>query len=134
MVSRTKNITNDQHGLQLSQQAAKYLTEYLQRQPTPSALCLAVKKAGCSGYMFDVTSVCLADLAGEAVFNVQGVLIYVPADSLVYTHKLTLDYEKSVLNEFKLVFSSPFMSSSCGCGDSYQFNFSQQQHDEESLG
>jgi iron-sulfur cluster assembly protein len=90
---------------------------YLQAAPAALGLRFGVKKTGCSGWGY------FADMAkdtqpGDTVFEVDGVRIYVDADSLDIVDGTEIDFVKQGLNE-QFVFRNPNVAGECGCGESF---------------
>jgi iron-sulfur cluster assembly protein len=90
---------------------------YLASAPAALGLRFGVKKTGCSGWGY------VADLAKEqrpddTVFDVQGVRIYVDAESLSLVDGTEIDFLKQGLNE-QFVFRNPNVTAECGCGESF---------------
>ena len=90
---------------------------YLASAPAAIGLRFGVKKTGCSGWGY------VADLAKEqrpddTVFDVQGVRIFVDAESLSLVDGTEIDFLKQGLNE-QFVFRNPNVAGECGCGESF---------------
>ena len=90
---------------------------YLASAPAALGLRFGVKKTGCSGWGY------VADLAKEqrpddTVFDVQGVRIFVDAESLSLVDGTEIDFLKQGLNE-QFVFRNPNVTAECGCGESF---------------
>ena len=90
---------------------------YLASAPAAIGLRFGVKKTGCSGWGY------VADLAKEqrpddTVFDVQGVRIFVDAESLSLVDGTEIDFLKQGLNE-QFVFRNPNVTAECGCGESF---------------
>ena len=101
----------------LSPSALDRVRGYLQAAPDALGLRFGVKKTGCSGWGY------LADMAkderpGDAVFEQEGVRIYVDAESLALLDGTQIDFVKQGLNE-QFVFRNPNVTAECGCGESF---------------
>lgn len=101
----------------LAPAALERIRGYLAAAPTALGLRFGVKKTGCSGWGY------IADLAkeqrdGDTVFEVQGVRIYVDAESLALVDGTQIDFLKQGLNE-QFVFRNPNATAECGCGESF---------------
>ena len=88
-------------------------------EQTPSALGLrfGVTRTGCSGWGH-VADLARARRDGDAVFEQDGVRIFVDADSLALVDGTTIDFIKQGLNE-QFVFRNPNVAGECGCGESF---------------
>ena len=101
----------------LAPAALERIRGYLTAAPGTLGLRFGVKKTGCSGWGY------VADLAKEqrpddTVFDVQGVRIYVDAESLSLVDGTEIDFLKQGLNE-QFVFRNPNVTAECGCGESF---------------
>ena len=101
----------------LAPAAVERIRGYLAAAPAALGLRFGVKKTGCSGWGY------IADLAkeereGDTVFEVQGVRIYVDAESLALVDGTEIDFLKQGLNE-QFVFRNPNATAECGCGESF---------------
>ncbi|KAF1702337.1 HesB/IscA family protein [Pseudoxanthomonas kaohsiungensis] len=90
---------------------------FLQRDPTALGLRFGVERTGCSGWGH------VADLArdrreGDAVFEQDGVRIFVDAQSLPLVDGTRIDFTRQGLSE-TFVFDNPNASAECGCGESF---------------
>ena len=100
----------------LTERAAEHVRSFTNAQDM-TALRLAVKPTGCSGYMYVVEA---ADGMKESdqAFESQGVKIIVDAESLKCLTGTTVDFGRHGLNEtFK--FENPNVKETCGCGESF---------------
>ena len=101
----------------LAPAALERIRGYLAAAPGALGLRFGVKKTGCSGWGY------IADLAKEThaddtVFEVQGVRIYVDAESLSLVDGTEIDFLKQGVNE-QFVFRTPNVTAECGCGESF---------------
>jgi len=80
-------------------------------------LRIAVQGGGCSGlqYALDFADVARA---GDSVYEVEGVTLYIDLASLTYLKGTTIDYVAG-LNGQGFKFSNPNAKRSCGCGSSF---------------
>lgn len=103
--------------VQLTQNAADRVMQFLTKRGKGIGLRLGVKTTGCSGLAYKlefVDSVALGDLEFESC----NVRIFVDPKSLQYLDGTTLDYTKEGLQEgFKFV--NPNVKAECGCGESF---------------
>ena len=103
----------------LSDKAASKVKEILTSENREtSALRLAVKGGGCSGFTYTLN---FDDNTGETdqVFEDKGVKIVVDAKSFVFLSGTQLDYTDG-LSGAGFTFSNPNATRSCGCGSSFQ--------------
>lgn len=97
--------------------AAERVRRFLEESPGALGLRFGVSKTGCSGWQH------LADLArdereGDAVFEHEGVRIYVDSKSLPVVDGTQIDLVRQRLGE-QFVFRNPNASAECGCGESF---------------
>ena len=90
---------------------------YLAAAPGALGLRFGVKKTGCSGWGY-VADLAKEQRADDTVFDVQGVRIYVDAESLSLVDGTEIDFLKQGLNE-QFLFRNPNVAGECGCGSSF---------------
>jgi iron-sulfur cluster assembly accessory protein len=80
-------------------------------------LRIAVHGGGCSGlqYALDFSDV---KRAGDSVFNIDGLNVYIDMASLKYLRGTTIDYVTG-LNGTGFKFENPNATRTCGCGHSF---------------
>ena len=101
----------------LAPAAIERIRGYLAEDPQALGLRFGVRRTGCSGWGYR------AELAreqgdGDAVFEQDGIRIYVDADSLGLVDGTRIDFLKAGLNEH-FVFENPNVAAECGCGESF---------------
>ena len=100
----------------LTERAAEHVRSFTNEQ-NATALRLAVKPTGCSGYMY-VVEVSEEIKESDQTFESQGIKIIVDAESLKCLAGTTVDFGRHGLNEtFK--FENPNVRETCGCGESF---------------
>ncbi|MFW2176436.1 MULTISPECIES: iron-sulfur cluster assembly protein IscA [unclassified Moraxella] len=103
--------------IELTPQAAKHVSDFLQNRGHGEGIRVGVRTAGCSGLAYVLEFVDQADPNDQA-FDSQGVKIFVDPKSLVYLNGLQMDYVTEGLNSgFK--FTNPNQKGECGCGESF---------------
>jgi iron-sulfur cluster assembly protein len=103
--------------IQLTASAAQRIGKQIAQRGKGVGLRVGVKKSGCSGYAYTLD---YADelKPGEQVFEQHGARVIVDPEHLPMLAGLTLDFQKSGLNEaFK--FLNPNVKGQCGCGESF---------------
>ncbi len=83
-----------------------------------SALRLAIKKSGCSGYMYVVEYVDTPSCADTEFQIADDISVYVDAASLALVQGTEIDYVTEGLNSF-IKFNNPNAQAECGCGESF---------------
>lgn len=81
------------------------------------ALRLGVKGGGCSGMSY-VLAFDEKPRTGDAIYQIEGITVYVDPKSLFYLSGTTLDFSEG-LNGRGFVFNNPNASRTCGCGSSF---------------
>jgi iron-sulfur cluster assembly protein len=102
----------------LTENAAKHISSMLQKRGSGIGLRLGTRKAGCSGFAYQVE---YADAVGDndTVFESHGVKVLVDRDSLAQLDGIEVDYLKNnALNE-GFEFRNPNVKDTCGCGESF---------------
>ena len=95
--------------------------EHTRRQLTKvggSALRLAIKKSGGSGYMYVVEYVDTPTMDDTEFQISDDVSVYVDRESLPLVQGTEIDYVTEGLNSF-IKFNNPNAQAECGCGESF---------------
>jgi iron-sulfur cluster assembly protein len=88
-----------------------------QQQPQPKGLRLSVVGGGCSGFQYSMAFE-NNQLPLDKVFNYDGLQVYVDQASLLYLDNCRVDYVETMEGAgFK--FDNPNVTSTCGCGSSF---------------
>ena len=87
------------------------------KMPSESALRVGVKGGGCAGYSY-VFEFNGKRRLSDKVFQKDGVTVLVDPKSFPLLDGMTLDFEKTLMNQ-AFVFKNPNAKSSCGCGVSF---------------
>jgi iron-sulfur cluster assembly protein len=101
----------------LSEAAARHVANFLQKRGKGLGLRLGVRTSGCSGMAYKLEFVD-ESLADDAVFESNGIKVFVDPQSLPYLDGMELDFVREGLNEgFR--FNNPNAKDQCGCGESF---------------
>ena len=101
----------------ITENAANYIKNFLEKRGKGIGVRLGVKTSGCSGLAYTVEFADTVD-PDDLVFEEHGVKVFVDPKSHVYLDGTELDYAKEGLQEgFK--FQNPNVKESCGCGESF---------------
>jgi iron-sulfur cluster assembly protein len=103
--------------ISLSESAAARVRDRLASRGHGIGLRVGVKPAGCSGFRYVVDYADEA-LAGELVFESQGVKLFVDGESLPTIDGTRIDFVRQGLNE-SFRFENPNVRGECGCGESF---------------
>lgn len=101
----------------LTQRAAERVRRYLDEQPDRLGLRFGVRRTGCSGWAY-VADLADAERPGDKVFEVDGIHIYVDADSLPLVKGTEIDFVKQGMGS-QFLFRNPNVAAECGCGESF---------------
>lgn len=111
--------------VKISQRAAQKLNDIKKQDGNPNqVLRIAVESGGCHGYQYilglkDESSI---DPTEDSIFERDGAAFVVDATSLEILRDSTIDYTTELIgSQFKVV-NSPYATSSCGCGSSFDFD------------
>ncbi len=83
-----------------------------------SALRLGVKRAGCSGYAYDMFFDSVIDET-DFVSTVDGVSVVVDAESIAMVDGATIDFKDNGLDGAGFAIENPNATGGCGCGKSF---------------
>ena len=104
--------------ISLTEKAAKHINRNLEKRGKGIGLRLGVRTTGCSGLAYELEYVDQVS-ADDAVFESQGIKVFVDPKSLPYIDGTELDFAREGLNEgFK--FQNPNVKDECGCGESFR--------------
>jgi iron-sulfur cluster assembly protein len=104
----------------LTERAAERVQKALAKRGKGIGIRLGVRTTGCSGLAYMLEYVDTApDATDGAVYESNGVKIYVDGKSSAYLNGLTVDYVRSGLNE-GFEFTNPNERDRCGCGESFR--------------
>ena len=101
----------------LTPAALARVQRYLAETPDAIGLRFGVTRTGCSGWQH-TADLAKDERAGDAVFEQDGVRIYVDALSLPQVDGTMIDLVKQRLGE-QFLFRNPNASAECGCGESF---------------
>lgn len=101
----------------LTPAAAARVAQFVSRQPGALGLRFGVKRTGCSGWGH-FTELATERQADDAVFEQDGVQVYVDAASLPLVDGTRIDFTRQGLGEV-FVFDNPNAKAECGCGESF---------------
>lgn len=101
----------------LSESAAQRIQHTLDKQPEALGLLLGIRKAGCTGWVYDLAYA--ESIADDAtIYEDKAVKVIVTAEALPYVDGTHIDYVSEGLNQsFK--FANPNVTDECGCGESF---------------
>lgn len=97
--------------------ALERVQRFVQQTPGTLGLRFGVTRTGCSGWGH-VTDLARDQREGDAVFEQDGVRIYVDAESLPLVDGTCIDFGKHGLSE-TFTFQNPNATAECGCGESF---------------
>jgi len=103
--------------ISLTPTAAKHVAAQLQQRQGGLGIRLGVKTTGCSGLAY-VLEFVDSQAQNDAMFESQGVTVFVDQKSLAFLDGTVMDYVKNGLNE-GFEFSNPNTKGECGCGESF---------------
>ena len=101
----------------LTAAAAERVRQFLRDTPGGTGLRFGVRKSGCSGWAY-VVDIATGGDEGDTVFEQDGVVVRVDAQSLAQVDGTEIDFVRTGLNQ-QFVFRNPRMAAECGCGESF---------------
>lgn len=112
--------------MDISDRAITKLNNIAQEENNPGvALRISVESGGCHGFQYNLN---LSDVNTktdeDCVFEKGGAKVIIDDSSLGILRESTVDYTTELIGSMFKVVDSPYMASSCGCGSSFDFDFS----------
>ncbi len=104
--------------IRFDDQAQQYLTKQLKNQPESIGVYIALEKAGCAGYMYQIRTVSQTP-EDTKEYSIGGIRVFIPPSSIARLQGSILSYKKQGI-DFKAVFDNPNVTLACGCGDSVE--------------
>ena len=102
----------------LTDAAKEKIRSLLFKRQTPDHyLRIGVQSGGCSGFMYNYEFIEVPDKKAK-IFQFDDVKICIPINSYLFLNGMEIDYEENLLKS-GLVFNSPKVKRSCGCGESF---------------
>ncbi|MEO8161554.1 MAG: iron-sulfur cluster assembly accessory protein [Arenimonas sp.] len=101
----------------LTPSAVARVRQYLAETPGGIGLRFGVRRSGCSGWAY-VIDIATAAVEGEQLFEQDGVVVRVDAESLPQVDGTQIDFVRTGLNQ-QFAFHNPRMAAECGCGESF---------------
>ena len=110
--------TFDPQVVQMTPRAAEHARRQILRNHS-AGIRLGVRKAGCSGYMYDVELVQEPAADDERFTIADDVVVFVARDAVPIVAGTEIDYVTEGLNS-SLKFRNPNATGECGCGESFK--------------
>jgi iron-sulfur cluster assembly accessory protein len=105
--------------VRLTDRAAAMVRETIERENlTGSGLRVAVVGGGCSGFQYSL-DIDKEERAGDSIFDVNGVRVFVDPMSSMYLMGVEIDYVEGQFGQSGFSFKNPNAKSTCGCGSSF---------------
>lgn len=103
--------------VQLTENAAKRITQQLRQRGSGVGLRVGVRKSGCSGYSYTLD---YADAVREddVVFEAHGAKVVIARPELALLDGVTVDFRREGISEV-FRFDNPNAQGTCGCGESF---------------
>ncbi len=102
----------------LTASAIKHMASEIAKRNDATAVRIAVKPSGCSGYMYEMELVSAPQADDLEIKADPNLTVYLDKDSLDVLRGTELDYVTQGLNSV-LQFRNPNATSECGCGESF---------------
>ncbi len=105
--------------VELTEGAVTKIQEIMgQQDPKPEGLRISVVGGGCSGFQYSMAFES-NQLPLDKTYNCEGVKVFVDQASMLYLDNCRVDYVES-LEGAGFKFENPNVTSTCGCGSSFQ--------------
>lgn len=104
--------------INLTEAAARHVSNELTKRGRGEGLRIATKKSGCTGFAYVVD---YADEIGEDdhVYESHGIRVVVDEKSLTQLDGMEIDFVKTNLLNEGFEFRNPNIKDMCGCGESF---------------
>ncbi len=103
--------------VELTETAARRISEILQKEPEGSFLRIGVDGGGCSGFTYTY-NISTERLAGDLVIDHDGASVAIDPVSLDLLRGSKIDFVDGLMGQmFKI--ENPLATASCGCGSSF---------------
>ena len=100
--------------------AQEKIWQILKKRQTPGQyLRISLQGGGCSGYMYSYDFV-EAPPEKDKIFEFEKIKICIDIKSYLFLNGMEIDYQEDLLKS-GLVFNTPNVSRTCGCGESISF-------------
>lgn len=110
-----------ENSVTLTEAAVKHMESEISKAESATAIRIAVKPSGCSGYMYDMELVTEPEENDLTLKPSDALTVYLDKESLPVLQGTELDYVTQGLNSL-LQFRNPNAMSECGCGESFSVN------------
>lgn len=112
--------------IDISERAVAKLKSIAEEEKNPDlALRIAVESGGCHGFQYNLHLSNLAEKTeDDCIFEKDGAHVMIDDASLSILRESVVDYTTELIGSMFKVVDSPYMASSCGCGSSFDFDFS----------
>ncbi|MEQ5835364.1 iron-sulfur cluster assembly accessory protein [Marinobacter sp. NFXS9] len=104
-------------GVTLTPAAIAHVRKQLASKPEARGIRLAIRKSGCSGFMYETEWV-TEQGDDDAIFNFDDVDVYVARKDLPVVNGTEIDFIREGLNSM-FHFRNPNATAECGCGESF---------------
>jgi iron-sulfur cluster assembly accessory protein len=113
------SASQPQTPVRLTDRAAAMVRETIDRENLAgSGLRVAVVGGGCSGFQYSL-DIDKEERAGDSVFEVNGVKVFVDPMSSMYLMGVEIDYVEGQFGQSGFSFKNPNAKATCGCGSSF---------------
>jgi len=111
--------------LDMTDRAVNRLNQISKEENNPDvALRVSVESGGCHGFQYNLA---LSDLSkkteDDCVFERENAKIMIDESSLSLLRESSIDYTKELIGSMFRVIDSPYTTTGCGCGSSFDIDF-----------
>lgn len=111
--------------VKITQRAANKLNEIKKTDDKPNQILrILVESGGCHGYQYvlGLKDTSTIDHEEDCIFDRDGAKFVIDSTSLQILRDSTIDYTTELIGSQFKVINSPYATSSCGCGSSFDFD------------
>lgn len=111
--------------VKITQRAAQKLNAIKEADNNPDQILrILVESGGCHGYQYvlGLKSTSTIDSTEDCIFERDGAKFVIDSTSLQILRDSTIDYATELIGSQFKVINSPYATSSCGCGSSFDFD------------
>ncbi|UAJ65930.1 iron-sulfur cluster assembly accessory protein [Candidatus Schneideria nysicola] len=108
---------NNWCGLIISESAQKRILYLIENKPNILGLRLDIKKSGCAGFIYVLTTV-LQEHKDDLIYENNGAKFFIKKDIMPLIDGTKVDYVQEGLN-YMFKFNNPKAQNFCGCGISF---------------
>jgi len=120
-------MTISNFSISLTDKVLQHYAKLQKKHSDKIGLRLSVKKAGCSGWMYQSEWISSQSDDDCLVFSSNEIKVFVSRKSIPYLEGITIDFVEKGLGQSQVTYHNPREVARCGCGESFKVEDSQSQ-------